>query len=223
MKDATVFRNGDVLNAPIERIVRVDLPIFLQAREERPFQCPDFLEVIETTVPTVEEDDLRSKFPLRGPIEHVAKVLVLGLAVLLVQPKVARHVRLAARLPGVFLLGFLLGGVVLSRATPKKSQQVDALDHLPVLPAPVPGNVFNFVGVRFIQRCIVQNQQSLVSLHHRFGFLPQRLSRGIPRVGGCLCSRRVKASCAGAVSPSGWDRDASVQVNAFCAATRKWM
>ena len=39
----------------------------------------------------------------------------------------------------------------------------------------MPGDVFDLVGVGLVQRRIVQDQQALAPIHHRFGFPPQRL------------------------------------------------
>jgi hypothetical protein len=69
-----------------------------------------------------------------------------------------------------------------------------------------------------LSRRIIQDQKPLPHVHEGLRLLPQRL-----RVGRRSWKQRVKASWAGALSPPGAHRAASVPVKTFCAAIQKGM
>ena len=167
-----------------------DQAIALQARQEGPLPLPQRLEILQAGVPAIEQHVARDQAAGLGGFQHRAEVRVLRLPTGRqgVHPEVARDEPLPVR--------------------PEKRQQVDALDDAVVFPALVVRHQSPRLHVGLIQRCVIEHQHPLPTPHEPMDFLPQRPES----FRGCRCSRRVKASCAGAVSLGGAQRAASVQV-----------
>jgi len=89
--------------------------------------------------------------------------------------------------------------------------------------APVPGDVLDLVGVGLAGRRVIQDQKTVAPVHKRLGFLPKRLRvwrLSLQQASESVMRWRVLLVL---FFFSGCERAASVQVNTFCAAIRKWM
>jgi hypothetical protein len=189
VNDSSFFGDVHLAHLAIVSIVRIDQPVSFEASEEVPPARADFLKVVQPGVPAARGNDVfRIKVPPRGRVEHLTEVVVFRQAVLVfvVETEVARQVRFS------FLRFLLLGGrrlflggrrlflggrrlFLFRRTAPQQGQQIDAFHGVAMLAAPVPSDVLDLVGVRLVQRRVVQDQKTARFVHERLGFLPQRL------------------------------------------------
>jgi hypothetical protein len=147
--------NGTLREWSIARAIRVDLTIGFQAREEVPAVRADGLEIGQRAVPAIEGHIARLKTAVFGGYEHGLEVIVLGRTIerLVKQSVIARD--------GVLAI------------TPQHCQQIDARDDPMVLARPMPMHQFDFVGIRLVQRGVVEDEQAAGAVNRLLGFAPE--------------------------------------------------
>jgi 1,4-dihydroxy-2-naphthoate octaprenyltransferase len=115
---------------------------------------------VQRRIPAVHPHILRPKTPLPSFPQHLLKVLVFGLPALglVIHPKVAGKEGLPLR--------------------PEQGQKRDPFDHPPMLATPMIGHPIHLLGIRLVQRRIIQDQKPLPHVHEGLRLLPQRLRVG---------------------------------------------
>ena len=151
--------NSTLGQRPIARPIRIDEAVGFQAGQPLPAVLADGLEIGQATIPTVERHVARMKAACFGGLEHGEEMRVFGQAVdgLIKQPIVAWD--------GVLAI------------TPPQRHQIDAADDPMMLARPMAMNQFDFLGIRLVERGIVEDQKAALTVDMLLGLAPER--RGI--------------------------------------------
>jgi hypothetical protein len=156
MHPRAAVADGALRNRTIALPVRIDQAIGLQARQSRPAEGTDVLEIGQTALQTSETDIRGGKPALLGGLEHRAEVVIFG------QP-IRRAIKEAiVAWDGVCIV------------TPHEGHQIDPRHNAAMFARPVPPYQGDLARIGFIQRRIVDNQETARPIHERFGFPPQQ-------------------------------------------------
>ena len=152
--------NLNVSNSDVASPIGIELSVGLEPGEPQPAMRANSLQILQRTVPTVEQNILRRKASLGGSVKHVSEVFVLVLSSnrLVIDSKVAWNDGLSIR--------------------PHKAYQVYAQDHLVMFAAPVSRHKFDSPRVGLVQCGIIHNQDSLLLSDNSACLCPQRLCVG---------------------------------------------
>ena len=138
-----------------------------------PIKAAHRREGLQAAGPAVEGDQARVKATLPGGGEHGAKVLVLG------------------HTSHRFVVEPIVAGDGVCAITPQQGDQVDATDHAMMFARPVAMHQLDLLGIRLVQRGVVEDQELIVQDDVLAGLSPERGGSGARR-----WSRRVSASWA---------------------------
>src|SRR3954451_9942557 len=161
MHHRSVCRDSARLKRSVPGSIRVNMPISFQARKPVPVEAANRLEVLQAAVPTVEGDKAREKAALLGGLEHGTEMSILGQTIhrLVIEPIVAWD--------GVCAI------------TPEQGDQIDATHHTMVLARPVAMDEGNLLGIRLVERSIVDDQETIMQDDMLLGFVPERRRIGV--------------------------------------------
>ena len=151
--------DGGLTQRPQALLITIDQPIGFQSGQPLPIERPDQFQIVQTSIPAIEEDTARRKAPRSGRLQHLGEMIVLGLSV-------------------GFVVNAIVTGQMAVSIGPDQRDQVDALNDGVMLAGPVARDQFHRASVRFIERRIIDHEHPVVAADLGLGFLPKSLGVG---------------------------------------------
>jgi hypothetical protein len=133
--------------------IGVNLAITLELCQPKPPQIANSLEIIETSVPAIEQYTFGTEAAFFGRLKHLAKMIVLRLAI--------------CRL----VIEAIITGYVAVAIGPQKRDEIYTANHLAMFARPVAAYEFDLFGVLLIKSRIVQHQYAAFEINLMARFL----------------------------------------------------
>src|SRR6185369_12290259 len=142
-------------DAAVASSIGVDLAITLELCQPKPSQIANSLEIIETSVPAIEQHTSWSEASLFSCKKHHSKMIILRRAIrgLVKEAIVTRNVAVAI--------------------DPQKRDEIDTTNHLAMFARPVAAYEFNLFSVLLIKSRIIQDQYAASKINLMPRFLPE--------------------------------------------------
>ena len=121
-----------------------------------PAEAANLFQVLQAAVPAIEGDETRSKAACFSGMKHGTQMVILGQTI----------------------NGFVVEAIVtwdgVCAIAPQQRDQIDPRDNAMMFAGPVAVDEFNLPSIGFVERRVINNQQTIVERDMLLGFLPKR-------------------------------------------------